>query len=203
MNLAAHACMGLLGGVPTPTQAANRALFVATTQIPNTAVAILTDLGFGLFGMSNLIFYPAKLDGGQGIGNANVNYDNGGFIDTNIQGVSTSPGAANRLGKYFTPDGSVGNTKIVSIHTDGDGLVIIENEKEYQDVVPASQLTVGVVDESGNSHCGFTASETAAGWESLRGWLAGGRSPRRPPSRGPAWRSRGSSGGRVASTRPT
>jgi hypothetical protein len=111
------------------------------------------------------------------VGNANVNYDNGGFIDTNIQRVSTNPGAANRLGKYFTPDGDVGDVKIVSLHTDGDGLVIIENEKEYQDVVDPGNLTVAVVDESPNTHCGFTASETAAGWESLRSWVAGAPQP--------------------------
>ena len=177
MALAANACMGVLTPVPfrTPLQNANRALFLATTQLPESF--ILTDLGFGLFGMSNLIFDPAKLDGGQGIGNANVNYDNGGFIDTNIQRVSTNAGAANRLRKAYTPNGNVGGVKIVSIHTDGDGLVIIENEKEYSEVVPAGNLTVAVVDEPGNTHCGFTGSETAAGWESLRGWVAGGPQP--------------------------
>ncbi len=177
MALAANACMGVLTPVPfrTPLQNANRALFLATTQLP--ANFILTDLGFAQFGYSNLIFDPAKLDGGQGVGNANVNYDNGGFIDTNIQRVSTDPGAVNRVNKYFTPNGSVGGVKIVSLHTDGDGLVIIENEKEYDDVVANSKLTIAVVDEPGNTHCGFTGSETVAGWESLRGWVAGGPQP--------------------------
>ena len=179
MSLAANACMGVLTppAFRTPQQNANLALFLATTQLPGTATAILTDLGFGLFGLSNLIFDPAKLDGGQGIGNANVNYDNGGFIDTNIQRVSANAGAANRLGKNYTPSGDVGATKIVSLHTDGDYLVIIENEKEYADVVPAGNLTTAVVDETGNTHCGFTGPETAAGWESLRGWVAGGPQP--------------------------
>ena len=177
MALAANACMGILTPPPfrTPLQNANLALFLSSTQLP--ASFILTDLGFGLFGMSNVIWDPAKLDGGQGVGNANVNYDNGGFIDTNITRVSTSPGPANRLGKYFTPQGNVGSTKIVSLHTDGDGLVIVENEKEYADVVPAANLTTAIVDEAGNTHCGFTASETAAGWESLRAWVAGGPQP--------------------------
>jgi len=177
MALAANACMGILTPVAfrTPLQNANRALFLATTQIPESF--ILQDLGFGLFGYSNLIWDPAKLNGGQGVGNANVNYDNGGFIDTNIQRVSTNNGAVNRLEKYFTPSGNVGDVKIVSLHTDGDGLVIVENEKEYAEVVPAGNLTTAIVDESGNSHCGFTGPETAAGWESLRGWVAGGSQP--------------------------
>jgi len=177
MAVAANACMGVLTppAFRTPQQNANLALYLATTQLP--ANFILTDLGFGLFGYSDLIFDPAKLDGGQGVGNANVNYDNGGFIDTNIQRVSTNHGAVNRVNKYFTPDGNVGAVKIVSLHTDGDGLVIVENEKEYADVVPAGKLTTAIVDESGNTHCGFTGSETAAGWESLRGWVAGGPQP--------------------------
>ncbi len=174
MALAAHACFGILGG-PSPAQTARLIQYLSITQLPPNF--LLTDLGFALFGMSNLIFDPAKLQGSQGIGNANVNYDSGGPIDTGILRVTPDNGAVNRLGKYFTPDGSVGNVKIVAIHTDGDGLVIIENEKEYQDVVAASKLTVGVVDESGNTHCGFSASETVSGWESLRGWLAGGPQP--------------------------
>jgi hypothetical protein len=174
MALAAHACFGILGG-PTPAQLARLSQYLSITQLPPSF--LLTDLGFALFGMSNLIFDPAKLNGSQGIGNANVNYDNGGPIDTNILRVAVNNGGANRLEKYFTPKGDVGNVKIVSLHTDGDGLVIIENEKEYDDVVDNAKLTIAVVDEAGNSHCGFSASETVAGWESLRGWLAGGPQP--------------------------
>jgi len=44
-------------------------------------------------------------------------------------------------------------------------------------VVPAGNLTTAIVDEAGNTHCGFTGSETVAGWESLRGWVAGGPQP--------------------------
>ncbi len=177
MAIAANACTGILTPVAfrTPQQNANLALYLATTQLP--ANFVLTTLGFGLFGYSNLIFDPAKLNGSQGVGNANVNYDNGGFIDSNIQRVSTNNGAVNRLSKYFTPNGSVGNVKIVSLHTDGDGLVIIENESDYAQKVSASKLTTAVVDETGNTHCGFTGSETLAGWESLRSWVAGGPQP--------------------------
>jgi hypothetical protein len=71
----------------------------------------------------------------------------------------------------------VGATKIVSIHTDGDGLVIVEHEKEYQDVVPAANLSTAIVNEAGNTHCGFTAQELTAGWEELRDWVAGGPQP--------------------------
>jgi hypothetical protein len=177
MAFAMHACMGLLAPPPfrTPAQAARLAQILAVTQIPNESF-LLTDMGFALFGLSNLIFDPAKLDGQQGIGNAGATYSDAA-IDASIQRVAAHPGGANRLRKNFTPEGNVGGVKIVSLHTDKDGLVIIENEKEYQDVVPASQLTVAVAVEASPSHCGFTQGETVAGWESLRGWVAGGPQP--------------------------
>ena len=43
------------------------------TQLPQSFV--LTDMGFALFGLSDLIFDPAKLDGKQGMGNIGVVYD--------------------------------------------------------------------------------------------------------------------------------
>jgi hypothetical protein len=177
MALAVNECMGILAppGFRTPSQAAHLATFLAATQIPESFV--LTDIGYGVFAMSNVIFDPAKLDGKQGIGNIGVTYPDPD-IDNAIERVAVNPGAANRLEKNFTPKGNVGDVKIVSIHTSGDGLVIVENEKEYQDVVPASNLTVAIVNEAPlSSHCGFTGAETVAGWESLRGWVAGGPQP--------------------------
>src|SRR5258705_1359244 len=127
-------------------------------------------------GLSNLIWAPDKLAGGQGVGNVGVTYNDAG-VDASIQRVAYDNTARHRLEKNFTPTGDIGATKIVSIHTDGDGLVIVENEEDYADKVPASQLTTAIVDEAGNTHCGFTGAEFAAGWESLRGWLAGGSQP--------------------------
>ena len=44
--------------------------------------------------------------------------------------------ARRRLLENFTPTGRVGDVKIVSLHTDKDGLVIVENESEYAATVP-------------------------------------------------------------------
>jgi hypothetical protein len=177
MALTVNECMGIL--VPpafrTPSQAAHLATFLAATQILESFV--LTDIGYGVFAMSNLIFDPAKLRGKQGMGNMGVTYPDP-VIDATIERVAVNPGAANRLEKYFTPKGNVGDVKIVSIHTSGDGLVIVENEKEYQDVVPTSNLTVAVVNEAPlNSHCGFTFAEINAGLLSLGDWVGGGPQP--------------------------
>jgi len=168
-----NACTGVLQppATRTPAQQARLNLLKSVTQIPENF--IVTDMVFVTNGLSNLIWAPDKLAGGQGVGNVGVTY-NDATIDASIQRVAYDNQARHRLDKYFTPKGDVGATKIVSLHTDGDGLVIVENEEDYADKVPAANLTVAIVDEPGNTHCtGITGPELAAGWEALRGWIGG------------------------------
>jgi hypothetical protein len=175
--IAAHACMGLLAppAFRTPAQQERLSRFLLATQLPENFV--LTDMVFSTNGISNLIFDPGKLDGGQGLGNIGVEYSDP-YINATIERVQADRKAAKTLKKNYRPKGEFeDDLKIVSIHTDKDGLVIIENEKEYQDVVRAEQLSVSVVVEDVPSHCGFTPAEVASGWESLRFWLAGAPQP--------------------------
>jgi hypothetical protein len=172
--LALNACFGGLFGPPSPEQLARLRAFLDETDLPVNFVT--TDMGFAVFALSDLIFDPTKLDGKQGVGNVGVTYDDPA-IDAAIQRVAAQPGGANRHRKNYTPSGNVGDVKIVSIHTDGDGLVIVEQEQPYRDAVPAANLTIGIVDEVGNTHCGFTGAELTAGWESLRAWVAGAPQP--------------------------
>ncbi len=176
--LASHACMGVLAppAFRTPAQQARMDQFLAVTKIPENF--IITDLFFAVNGISNLIFDPRKLDGEQGLGNNGVKYDDPA-VDASIQRVRADRGAAKKLKRNFTPEGDLEeeDVKIVSIHTDKDGLVIVENEKEYQDVVDEDNLTVAVVVEAVPTHCGFTEAEGIAGWESLRAWIAGAPQP--------------------------
>jgi len=176
MAVKVNACTGILTppAFRTPQQQANLAAFLTETQLP--ASFILTDMGFALFGLSDLIWNRAKLNGKQGVGNIGVTYDIPS-IDASIERVATNPGGKNRLGRNYTPSGAVGDVKIVSLHTDQDGLVIVENESDYAAVVPASNLTTAIVVEATPSHCGFTDAEVVAGWESLRGWVAGAAQP--------------------------
>jgi hypothetical protein len=173
---ALQSCFGIFAppAFRTPGQAARLALFLDETDLPENFV--VTDMGFAVFALSDLIFDPAKLDGKQGVGNIGVAYDNAS-IDAAIERVSVHPGAANRHGNNFTAKGNVGDVKIVSIHTDGDGLVIVEQEQPYRDSVDPDNITVAVVNEAGNTHCGFGGGELAAGWTALQGWVAGGPQP--------------------------
>ena len=178
--LATHACMGTLaadfGTAPTAAQQARMDQFLAVTKIPENF--IITDLFFAVNGISNLIFDPRKLDGEQGLGNNGVKYDDPA-VDASIQRVRADRGAAKKLKRNFTPTGDLEeeDVKIVSIHTDKDGLVIVENEKEYQDVVDSDNLTVAIVVEAAPTHCGFSEAEGIAGWESLKLWIAGSPQP--------------------------
>jgi hypothetical protein len=170
-----HACFGILvpPALRTPAQQQRLAAFRALTTIPENFV--LTDMGFATFGLSDLTHDHDKLKGRIGAGNADVDY--GEPMNALIERVTPHPGAANRLHNDYTPSGEVGATKIVSLHTDKDGLVLVENESEYASVVPAANLTTAVAVESVASHCGFTGAEVGASWESLRGWVAGAPQP--------------------------
>lgn len=176
LGLAVHACTGILAPAAhrTPGQNVRLKKILDTLLIPESF--LLTDMGYATFGMSDLVHDPRKLAGKLGTGNAGVDYGDPA-INASIARVSPNPGAANRLRKSYTPTGDVGRTKIVSLHTDKDGLVVVENEGEYATRVPAQSLTTAVVVEETPSHCGFTPAEMAAGWESLRGWVGGGPQP--------------------------
>jgi hypothetical protein len=166
-------CFGTPFPSPLPFANARRIQWEFVTGLP--ASFLLTTMAFATNGLADLVWDPAKLDGKIGVTTEGVEYDP--IINDKIARVSPNPGAAVRLGKRYTPTGRVGDTKIVSLHTDKDGLVIVENEKEYDDVVPDENLTIGVVVEDFPSHCGFTDAEVVAAWESLRGWIGGQPQP--------------------------
>ncbi|MDJ0708911.1 MAG: hypothetical protein QNJ14_00905 [Woeseiaceae bacterium] len=176
--LQTNACMGTLTPQPfrTPEQNARLAKFLAVTKIPEEFV--VTDMVFATNGLANLTFDPGKLNGRQGTGNIGVVYDDAD-IDTNIERVKANRKGARKLQRNFAPRGHFENdeVKIVSLHTDKDGLVIVEHQSEYQDVVDGENLTIGIVVEAAPTHCGFSPAELVAGWESLRGWVAGGSQP--------------------------
>ena len=161
--LATNACMGTLTppAFRTPGQNERLAKFLTVTKIPESF--IIQDMVFATNGIADLIFDPDKLDGGQALGNIGVVYDDP-EVDAKIQRVAADRKAAKKLKRNFTPRGELENkdVKIVSLHTDKDGLVIVENQSEYQGVVDASNLTVGVAVEAEPTHCGFSPVELVA-----------------------------------------
>ncbi len=166
----------------TPEQQARLDRFEALIQIPPEFFN--TTLGFfATFAFADLSYDPEKLDGKPAIGNRQVDYGDA-MINADIERGGARRAQRRKLANSYTPNGNVGDVKIVSIHTDKDGLVIVENESEYASKVPAENLTVAVVVEAVPSHCGFSAAETAAAWETLRGWTALPRPDPQPTARG-------------------
>jgi len=176
LALAVNACTGILlpPMLRTPAQQSNLAKILNTMKVPENF--LLTDMGFATFAMSDLAHDPRKLAGQIAWRNDSVDYGDP-TINSTIERVEPNPGAANKLGKRFIPTGSVGATKIVALHTDKDGLVVVENENEYASVVPPQNLTTAIVVETTPTHCGFNGAEVVAGWEALRGWAYGGPQP--------------------------
>lgn len=172
LGLAVHTCLGVLAppSARTPEQQARLDQLLAVTGLPENFV--LTDMGFVTFGLADLTFDPRKLSFRQPFDNIGVDYGDAA-INASIQRVEADPFDRVFFDHNYTPTGQVGAVKIVSIHTDKDGLVIVENENEYAQVVPAGNLTTGIIVEDTPTHCGFTQGETVAAWESLRGWVAG------------------------------
>jgi hypothetical protein len=172
--LAVEACTGILTPFPTPNQEARLAQLLALTALPESF--LLTDMSFATFALHDLVYDPAKLDGATAMHNSGVDY---GDSDANagVERVASEPAARFFLRDHFTPSGNVGAVKIVSIHTDKDGLVIVENESEYASVVPAGNLTVAIVVEDSPSHCDFTDAEVLAAWEALRAWVGSAPQP--------------------------
>lgn len=173
LGAAIYACFGL-PMQPNAEQLARLGLFLNTVKIPVNFVG--TVMGYSTFGLADLTWDPLKLSGKPGTGNVNVDYGNA-LIDAAIARVAPNPGAQIKLQANYTPTGDTRGAKIVAMHTDKDGLVIVENEKAYADLAPPDAFTAAVAVESTPTHVGFTSGEVLASWESLRLWLGGGPQP--------------------------
>jgi hypothetical protein len=173
---AVNTCFGILLPPPNRTrpQRMRLASFMQLTGLPESFV--LTDMGFATFALSDLTHDQPKLRRRLGAGNANVVYGDP-VVDASIERVWPEYGAGQELSENYTPRGQVRGAKIVSLHTDKDGLVLVENEHEYAEVVPPQNLTTAIVVEPTPTHCGFSNAETLAGWEMLRAWIGGSPQP--------------------------
>ncbi|MCP4660321.1 MAG: hypothetical protein GY856_33385 [bacterium] len=172
---ALNACTGFLElGGGSAEQQANLATILAVSGLPESFLYL--DMIFAVFYLYDLTYDPPKLDGAMAMDNAGVVYGDPA-VDAGIERVVPDPAARSRLLDHYTPTGEVGAVKIVSIHTDKDGLVIVENESEYASLVPPGSQTVAIAIEDLASHCLFTPTEKIAAWEALRTWVAGAPQP--------------------------
>jgi len=173
---AVNACTGIneKKADRTSQQKKNLKKILKLTQIPKSF--LVTDMLFATEGMGNLVHDRKKMRGKIGTGNANVVYGDD-FVDASIERVSPRKAKAKKLARNFTPKGNVGQAKIISMHTNKDGLVLVENQDVYSKAVPPANLTTVIVKEKKASHCEFSPGEVLAGWEALRDWIDTGEQP--------------------------
>ncbi len=173
---AVNACTGVneLSFQRTRKQKKNLKTILDLAQIPRSF--LVQDMLFATEAMADLVHDPQKLRGKPGTGNETVIYGDED-VDANIRRVKPKPPKRKRLARNFTPTGDIKGAKIVSMHTSKDGLVLVENQSIYAQVVPPQNLTTVIARESVATHCVFTPGEILAGWEALRDWIATGEQP--------------------------
>ena len=176
VEAAVNACTGLdiKRSRRSRRQKTNLKRLTKVGRIPKSFVH--TVMWYATLGMSDLVHDRGKLKGKIGVGNDSVDYGNK-QVNQTIDRIKPRKRAARKLSRSFTPKGRVGDVKIVSIHTDGDGLVVVENLGEYESVVAEENLTSAVVVEKKPSHCLFDPAEILAAWTALRDWIDGGPQP--------------------------
>jgi len=137
----------------------------------------VTNIGYAIYVMSDLVRAPDKLAGRNPFTTAGVDYGSDPAIAAGIARIVADPAAAAELHAVSDFHGQVGSAKILSMHTSNDQLVIPSNQQFVRDVLPADRLTSAIVDEDAPTHCGFTDAEGIAGWEALRAWKDGAPQP--------------------------
>jgi hypothetical protein len=136
----------------------------------------ITNAAYATYALSDLVRAPDKLDDLSPFTNIGVDYGDA-TINANIARIQGNPFASLYFRDVSDFRGRIDGTKIISVHTSKDELVIPANQYVLRQIVPATQLTSALVNESSPSHCGFTLAEGVAGWEGLRHWIAGASQP--------------------------
>ena len=92
------------------------------------------------------------------------------------QRVSADPGAREYLEQNIIYDGDI-NIPVLTLHTTGDGLVVVENESAYRQVVreDGNQALLRRTFVSRAGHCTFTPAETIAAVQVLIDRLDAGK----------------------------
>ncbi len=135
------------------------------------------NLWYAVFQIPRLINDETQLNGAIPFSNVGIDYNDGSINQSALRNFAL-PSALESLLANYTPNGNIGDTRIVSIHTSHDGLVRVQNQYALQTLIPDDQLTVAIVDDSESpSHCGFTIDEGLAAWNELTDWVGGEAKP--------------------------
>ncbi|MDR3387127.1 MAG: hypothetical protein P4L92_08760 [Rudaea sp.] len=169
-------------GVNLPDYLRNGAMVRRLAQLMNLANItsekfFVTNAGYATYALSDLVRAPDKLDDLSPFSNIGVDYGDA-TINADIARIQGDPFAS--LYFHWSSDfrGRIDPaTRVISIQTSQDQLVIPANQYVLRQTLPPNQLTSALVNEATPTHCGFTAAEGVAGWEALRTWIASGVQP--------------------------
>jgi hypothetical protein len=168
-------------GVNLPKEIRNGAMVRRLNQLMGLAHItsekfFVINVAYATYALSDLVRAPDKLDDLSPFSNIGVDYGDA-TINADIARIQGNPFASLYFRDVSDFRGRIGATKIISVHTSEDQLVIPANQYVLRQTVPATQLTSALVNETTPSHCGFTLAEGVAGWEGLRQWIAGAPQP--------------------------
>lgn len=163
----------------TPQQQSNLDNILNVTRIPESF--LITDMNFATFGLGELA--QVRTGGLSPVTNLGVWYSGSTDDEALNAGVfraGENPQAAEFLRNAYDPTGEI-PMPVLTIHTIGDGLVVVENEHEYKETVRSAhhrqRLQQNYVNAGG--HCQFTNSEVLAAFQSLVAWVSSGERPGR------------------------
>lgn len=175
------ACTGL-GLPPALRSIAMQQRLAALQEVAGTSDerGLQQQLGYAIFGLSELVRAPDKLAGVVPFGTLDLRYESNAVPPNPLLATLAAalpqidPDGLQRL--RFEDrnrlDGSA-TARIVSLHTTRDPVVSPAQQVEtwLRYVAPErAQALIAVADEAQPSHCGFTAAELAAAWVVLERW---------------------------------
>lgn len=138
----------------------------------------VTNMGYATYALGDLVRAPDKLNDLSPFRTVGVVYADP-LINDGIARIQGDPFAALYFKWSSDFRGRVASTtKVISIQTSQDQLVIPANQDVLRRTLPGTQLTSALVNEPSPTHCGFTLAEGVAGWEALRAWIAGAPQPK-------------------------
>jgi hypothetical protein len=174
IDIAASAavCIGfeLPSSLETSSMRSRRAKLLSSTGASDAFLREM--LFYSTLAVSDIVYDPKKLglmSGAQPFDTRAVDYGDSA-LNNGIRRLSADPLSRFELSSFYTPNGRIGQAKLLTVATSGDGLVVPEHLRFLENKVPTAQWRRALVQESTPSHCSFSDQELLASWEQLRGW---------------------------------
>src|SRR5260370_14078473 len=172
-------CTGVAQPAATRTtqQARNLANILGVEKIPESFLII--DMDLVRFGMQEVTL--VRTNGLSPVTNLGVMYSGSSddaALNAGVSRAGFDVGAIAWLNSAYNPTGDV-EIPTVTMHTIGDGLVIVENEHEYREEFgeEGDRGKLFQIFTNAGGHCQFSKSELAAAFEALVNWVENQQRP--------------------------